>query len=43
MKKKKNTKQRITEMAYGRKDIQRKVTMLEKAVTEVSNILNDKK
>lgn len=43
LKRKKNMKQKIAEMAYKKPELAKKITVMEKSMKEVSKILNDGK
>lgn len=42
MKKKKNVKQKLTEMAYEKQSLQKKLIHLQKCIKEVDHVLNGK-
>lgn len=43
MKRKKSIKQKMTEMAYEKPSLERKLTTIQKSMKEVNDILNGKK
>ncbi|WP_278335653.1 hypothetical protein [Roseburia sp. 499] len=43
MKRKKSVKQKITEVAYEKQSLQKKMIHLQKCIKEVDNVLNGKK